>query len=129
MITMRRQYPIVIAETKPFQNEAKKLLPEDELSQIIGHVAFHPEGGELIPGTGGIRKLRWDRPGMGKSGGLRIIYFFHDLNMPLYLLSVYPKNKKGTITDAEKNAMQTATKAIVRTWRTRHEHPLKEVVK
>lgn len=124
---MRRQYPIVIAETKPFQQDAKKLIPEDELSQIIGHVAFHPEGGDLIQGTGGVRKLRWDRRGMGKSGGLRVIYFFHDLNMPLYLLSVYPKNQKENISDAEKSDMQHLTKAIVRAWRERRSGQAKEI--
>jgi hypothetical protein len=128
MIEMQRQYPIVIAETKPFQNAAKKLITEDELSQIIGHVAFHPEGGDLIQGAGGIRKLRWDRPGMGKSGGLRVIYFFHDLNMPLYLLAVYPKSQKSNITDSEKAIMGKLTKELIRTYTTRHRSIKLEVI-
>jgi hypothetical protein len=50
----------------------------------------------LIPGTGGIRKLRWAREVMGKSGGVRVIYYFHGERMPLYLLSVFGKNQKPT---------------------------------
>lgn len=115
MIFMRRQYPIVIAETLPFQRACKKLMSDEELSGLIGHVAFHPEGGDVIQNTHGVRKLRWDRPGMGKSGGLRVLYFYHDLNMPLYLLNVYAKSNVENISEADKKIIRKYVKVLVDT--------------
>jgi len=68
-----------------------------------------------MQGTGGIRKLRWALEGRGKSGGARIIYFYYDLNMPLYLLACYPKNKKISLTDAEKAQLKNVVKELVKT--------------
>ena len=56
-------------------------------------------------GTGGIRKLRWARDGSGKSGGVRIVYYFHDERIPLYLLTIFGKNEKTNISQAERNAL------------------------
>ena len=56
-------------------------------------------------GTGGIRKLRWSREGMGKSGGARLIYYFHDLRIPLYLLSIFGKNEKVKLSGSEANGL------------------------
>ena len=113
MFTMFRQYPIVIAETRQFRQSVKKVMTDEQISELIGHVAFHPEGGDVIEGTGGVRKLRWARPGMGKSGGLRVIYFFYDLNRPLYLITAYTKSSQETITDEDKKVMRRLTKALV----------------
>lgn len=54
-------------------------------------IARNPETGDVIPETGGVRKVRWRRAGMGKRGGSRVIYFYHDPATPLYLLMVYAK--------------------------------------
>ena len=59
----------------------------------IADLAEHPNSGVLMEGTGGIRKLRWARQGGGKSGGIRIIYYFHNDSMPLYLLAAFGKMK------------------------------------
>lgn len=89
-------------------------MTDEERSGLIGHIAFHPEGGDIIPDTDGIRKLRWDRPGMGTRSGLRVIYFFYDLNMPVYLLAVYPKSQKIDLTQDEKSNMRHLAKAVAR---------------
>ena len=76
-------------------------------------LANHPDAGEVIPGTGGIRKVRWPARGQGKRGGARVIYYFRDLNMPVYLLAAYAKGEKINLTAGEKKAMRKAVDLIV----------------
>lgn len=109
------QYPITVAEMTLFRKQALSIMTEGEVAELIGHLAFTPTEGDIMQGTGGIRKLRWALEGRGKQGGARIIYFFYDLNMPLYLLAAYPKSKKIDLTDAEKNGMRQFVKGLVRT--------------
>ena len=61
--------------------------------------------GAVIPGTGGLRKVRWAMPGKGKRGGARVIYYHHEADYPLILLAGYAKNEKADLTAAEKKAM------------------------
>ncbi len=58
-----------------------------------------------MSGTGGVRKLRWSSKGKGKSGGVRIIYYYHNNSIPLFLLTVFGKNDKSNLTKAEKNEL------------------------
>jgi len=67
-----------------------------------------------MEGTGGIRKLRWAREGKGKSGGVRIIYFYHNNEMPLYLLTLYGKNEKDDLSASERNALAKLARILVR---------------
>ncbi len=69
---------ITVAETEPFQRKARRLLSEDEKTELITYLSAFPHAGVLVQGTGGIRKLRWARRGRGKSGGVRVIYYFHN---------------------------------------------------
>jgi hypothetical protein len=64
----------------------KKIWSEDELAGLVDYVARNPEVGDVIPGTGGVRKLRWGRARSGKRGGARVVYFYFHANCPLYLL-------------------------------------------
>ncbi len=83
-----------IAELPEYQRRASNLLSSSEITAIVNYLAVHPKSGDLIQGTGGIRKLRWKRQGMGKSGGVRIIYYYHSELIPLYLLTVFGKTKR-----------------------------------
>ncbi|MGD9727432.1 MAG: type II toxin-antitoxin system RelE/ParE family toxin [Gammaproteobacteria bacterium] len=74
-----------------------------------------------MEGTGGIRKLRWARTGGGKSGGIRVIYYFHDESMPLYLLAAFGKNEKANLSKEERNLLAKAVKELVASWRQRNE--------
>jgi hypothetical protein len=107
---------ITVAETEPFQRKVGRLLTENEKTELLAYLAMHPNAGALIQGASGIRKLRWARSGMGKSGGVRVIYYFHSTEMPLYLLTVFGKNEKSNITLDEKNALSKAVKALVKYW-------------
>jgi len=61
--------------------------------------------GDVLVGTGGIRKVRFARGGRGKSGGVRVIYYFYNAEEPIYLLEVFGKNEKANLTAAERNAL------------------------
>jgi hypothetical protein len=82
---------LTVAELPEFICTADKLLKEIERQDIIRHLADHPKSGDLMEGTGGVRKLRWGRGGQGKSGGVRVIYYFHKKAMPMYLLTLFAK--------------------------------------
>lgn len=97
---------ITIAETGEFIRQARRLLKDFERESLINYLADHPESGVLIEETGGIRKLRWAREGRGKSGGARVIYYFHSERMPLYLLTIYGKGDKDNLSQAEKQELR-----------------------
>ena len=107
---------ITIAETEPFQRKVAGLLTGTEKSELIAYLSMRPQAGVLIRGTGGIRKLRWARIGQGKSGGVRVIYYFHNQEMPLYLLTVFGKNEKANISAEEKNILAKAVKKLLKHW-------------
>ena len=109
-------YMITVAETEPFQRKVGRLLTEDVKAELIAYLAMNPNAGVLIQGTGGIRKLRWARSGQGKSGGVRVIYYFHNEMMPLYLLTLFGKNEKTNISKEEKNELSKAVKVLVKYW-------------
>lgn len=94
-----------IAETAEFLRRADKRLSESERTGLIEHLAKAPKSGALIQGTGGIRKLRWAKEGSGKSGGVRVIYYYHDKRIPLYLLTLFGKNEKANLSKSERNVL------------------------
>ena len=104
---------ITIVETQEFRTQAKKLMGQEEVLVLINHLSQDPTDGDLIEGTGGMRKLRWRRPGTGKSGGYRIIHFFHDQNIPLFLFTVYAKSKKDNLSKTDMKILKKATSQIV----------------
>jgi hypothetical protein len=97
--------PITIAETQFFVRAASKIWSEAELAALVDHLALNPEDGEVIQGTGGVRKLRWGKAGVGKRGGARVIYFYYRLDRPLYLLLAYAKAQASDLTPDEKRAV------------------------
>jgi len=94
-----------IVELQEYLREAEKVLGDDEKSGIIDALARKPKSGVLITGTGGIRKLRWVRPGTGKSSGVRVIYYYHNQSMPLFLLTLFAKGEKSNLTKLERNEL------------------------
>ena len=102
-----------VAELPEFIRRCEKLLPEKERQALISHLADSPKAGDLMRGTGGIRKIRWAREGSGKSGGTRIIYYYHSERIPLYLLTVFGKNEKANLSIAERNALAALVKLLI----------------
>jgi hypothetical protein len=107
-----RVKPITVIETAPFIRYAEALLTIEERLALIDHIARNPEAGAIIQGTGGARKLRWGRAGGGKSGGVRTIYYYHDADAPLVLLTVYGKGTKASLSAHEKTAVASAVERL-----------------
>jgi len=82
---------------------------------LVAFIGANPEAGEIIPETGGVRKLRWALPGMGKRGGARVIYYYHSEQLPIFLLSTYAKNRKDNLSKGERNAMKKLA-PVVAVW-------------
>jgi hypothetical protein len=95
-----------VIETARFTSSAKSLLTGQEIENLKEMIARNPEAGELIKGTGGFRKLRLARKGGGKSGGYRVITFFYNDNIPVFLIDVYAKNQKENLTKAQENELR-----------------------
>ncbi|MBI2895934.1 MAG: type II toxin-antitoxin system RelE/ParE family toxin [Deltaproteobacteria bacterium] len=93
---------IAVAETASYLAWAKKVLGEEERSAIVDLLAANPTCGALLGGTGGVRKIRFARRGAGKSGGVRVIYYFHDVNLPVYVLAGFAKNEKANLSARER---------------------------
>jgi hypothetical protein len=108
---------LTVAELSEYIRTADKLLSEGERQDIIRYLAEHPKDGDLMEGTGGVRKLRWRRGGQGKSGGVRIIYYFHDEGMPLYLLTLFAKGDRANLTKGERNELAELVGILIEAWR------------
>ena len=85
---------------------AKEVWAAEEHDAFVEFIARNPEAGDVIPETGGVRKIRWDRVGSGKRGGARVIYFYQDDRRPLYLLLVYAKGRQENLTPDEKKTVR-----------------------
>ena len=88
---------LTVAELPEYLRAAAKLLADTDRRAIINHLAAQPTDGDLIEGTGGVRKLRWGRDGRGKRGVVRLIYYCHSESMPLYLLTMLAKNERTNL--------------------------------
>lgn len=108
-----------VAELPEYIRAADKLMSADERQDIVRYLAAHPREGDVMEGTGGVRKLRWRRGGQGKSGGVRVIYYFHSDDMPLYLLTLFAKGDRSNLSKAERNELAGLTELLVRTWSNR----------
>lgn len=107
---------LTVAELPEYLRTAGKLLADADRRAIVDHLAAHPAAGDLIEGTGGVRKLRWARDGRGKSGGVRVIYYFHSGAMPLYLLTMFAKNERANLTKAERNELAGLVDVLAEIW-------------
>ncbi len=115
----RAGFPVkagLLAEVPEYIRRAEKLLSADERRDVIDYLAARPKAGDLMEGTGGIRKLRWGRGGQGKSGGVRVIYYFHSEAMPLYLLTLFAKNEQANISKAERNDLAGLVDILIQVW-------------
>jgi len=69
-------------------------------------IAERPDAHPVVAGTGGVRKARWARPGMGKRGGVRVVYYFQTQAEIVYMLDIYAKNEKSDLTPADKRELR-----------------------
>ncbi len=107
---------LTVAELPEYLRTAGKLLSDEDRRAVVSYLAAHPKAGDLMEGTGGVRKLRWVREGRGKSGGVRVIYYFHSEAMPLYLLTMFAKNERANLSKAERNELAGLVDLLVQLW-------------
>ena len=88
--------PVSVIELPGYRRRADELLSGDEQDAIVDLIAYEPSCGDLIPGTGGLRKVRVGRGGSGKRGGARVIYYFYNANFRLCLWQSTPRTRKLT---------------------------------
>jgi mRNA-degrading endonuclease RelE of RelBE toxin-antitoxin system len=79
-------------QTKVFSRTFDELFSDEDLAELEQFLMANPEVGVVVPGSGGVRKMRWGAPGRGKRGGVRIIYFLRVHKEQIWLLTLYPKN-------------------------------------
>lgn len=115
IIVMKRRIILqTVVELPEFIKEAKICMDDSARESFINYIAEYPLKGDPIVGTGGVRKIRWNADNCsGKSGGVRVIYYYHNQLMPLFLFTVYGKSKKVSLTQAEKNTLKSIIGKII----------------
>ena len=97
-----------VVETPLFQKQWPLYWAEDERGEFAAYIAANPEAGDVIRGSGGIRKVRWSRAGSGKSGGVRVIYFVRVAEEEVVLLTLYAKSKTDNLTASKLREIRRA---------------------
>jgi hypothetical protein len=95
-----------------FERTARGLLTEADRRRLEMALVKDPEVGDLIPGTGGFRKMRWAARGKGKSGGARVIYFYVARRATIYVVLAYGKGVRADLTDAERTELKKMAESI-----------------
>jgi hypothetical protein len=107
---------ITIVELPEFIKRAKNILQKEERDELLYYLSSNPKSGTLMQGTGGIRKLRWAARGKGKSGGSRVVYFFYNETIPLFLLTIFGKNEKINLSKSERNELAKLVKELIKSY-------------
>src|SRR5688500_18250906 len=97
---------MVIVESKLFTRQVVEELTDDEYRFLQAELLDAPDLGDLIPGGGGLRKLRWGMRGRGKRGGARVIYYWAVAQSKILLLFMYPKNERSDLTQEQIKALR-----------------------
>jgi mRNA-degrading endonuclease RelE of RelBE toxin-antitoxin system len=99
---------VIFVETPTFTRRVLALLNDDEYREIQSHLTQHPGAGTVIPGSGGLRKLRWAGSGRGKRGGLRVIYYWWSDRDRISMLVIYRKNEQDDLTPNQVKLLRRA---------------------
>lgn len=99
-------------ELQGFSKRRQALLPDDEFRAFQEILINDPEAGGTISGTGGFRKIRWSRPGTGKRGGVRVIYYNVTIKGRIYLALIYPKNEQDELSQEQKKMLKQVAELL-----------------
>ena len=100
--------------TSRYEREAKRLLADVDIETMEAAIAADPEAHPVVPGTGGVRKARWSRQGRGKSGGVRVIYYYWVSDNEVYMLYLYAKNEQADMDAAGRKEARKVVEALKR---------------
>jgi hypothetical protein len=97
---------VVILETRVFTTRISDLLDDEQYRALQVYLVRRPTAGEVIPGTGGLRKVRWGMQGRGKRGGCRVIYFWHPASSRLLMLFAFSKNERADLSASQRKLLR-----------------------
>jgi RelE toxin of RelE / RelB toxin-antitoxin system len=97
-----------VVETPLFEKQWPLYWSEEDRGEFAAYIAEFPNAGDVVPQSGGIRKVRWRRTGTGKSGGVRVVYFTRTVEEEIVLLVMYAKAKTDNITGAKLKEIRRA---------------------
>ena len=103
---------MVFIETPIFTRQVLEVLTDEQYALLQGSLVARPDSGDLIRGSSGIRKLRWALPGRGKSGGVRVIYFWRVTESQILMLTMYAKNEQANLTAAQVKQLAKLVEAL-----------------
>ena len=103
---------LTFIELQGFSKRRQVLLQDDEFRAFQEILINDPEAGDTISGTGGFRKIRWSRPGMGKRGGVRVIYYNVKKKGRIYLALIYHKNEQDELNQEQKKMLRQVADLI-----------------
>lgn len=106
-----------VVETPSYLADAERLFSPQERLAIVDRLAADPTCGVVIPGSGGIRKVRFGFGGRGKSGGARITYLFSGESLPVFILAAFAKSEKANLSAAERNALAGMVNEMIESYR------------
>jgi hypothetical protein len=101
-----------VLTTSRYERDARRLLTETEKTAMQESISANPEAHPVVPGTGGVRKARWGRQGRGKSGGVRLIYYYWTADNEVYLLFLYAKNEQSDMNNADRVAARKFVEGV-----------------
>jgi mRNA-degrading endonuclease RelE of RelBE toxin-antitoxin system len=105
---------MLFIETPIFTKLVTDLMPDDEYRKIQLALVLRPEAGKIIPGSGGLRKIRWKSSGSGKRGGLRLIYFWDVQEDRVYMLLIYKKSEQEDLTPSQLKILRNLVKEFLK---------------
>ena len=114
--------PQVVVETPAYLQSVKKFWSQEVQNEFKEYIGLNPLAGDVIPGLGGIRKIRWQGSGRGRRGGARVIYYVYNEDFPIYLFFAYAKNAQTDLTEDEKEALRKAAASLKSSFQRREKH-------
>ena len=108
--------PVSVIELPGYRRRADEAFSSAEQDAIVDLIAYEPTCGDLIPGTGGLRKVRVGRGSSGKRGGARVIYYFYNTDHPVFIVAIYAKNEKADLNAQDKKKFLALVKEITAQW-------------
>ncbi|MFN5009639.1 MAG: type II toxin-antitoxin system RelE/ParE family toxin [Gammaproteobacteria bacterium] len=104
---------MLFVETSGFTRDIQALMPDDDYRRLQQALHDHPDAGAVMPGTGGLRKLRWALTGMGKRSGARVIYYWRVDESQILMLAVYAKNERVDLSPDDRRLLRR----VVESWK------------
>jgi hypothetical protein len=98
---------MIIIETSFFTRRVQALLDDDDYRHLQTTLVLRPDAGDLIPGGGGVRKIRWGAKGRGKRGGMRVIYYWAVKQDRILMLMIYAKNEQANLTPEQLKVLRS----------------------